>query len=269
MRKVCLSLCLVAAVLPGSGRAAQTPALTAQDAPLVTAAEMHQRACNDLASIVVNDGNMLPQIDNFMASFSAAMKPGDGSIGDLDGRYPGLKAKVLAAMLPVLKRNAMKQIPLYRADISELYCANLTTTEARKAAAGMRQPAFQAFIGSAVKNINYDRVTKEVVADKDVTARSVSATYRASGARVAKAMTPAQLAAVGAFLQSPVGRKLGMLNPQKAVIDAKWFNHADPANEKEISGIVTDTIVAHVALTDKEVAERMREAMTAPDVLAK
>lgn len=223
----------------------------------------HQAACDGLAAIVIDDARTPAQVDTLMATFAAAMKPGDDSLGDLDAEYPGLTNKVIANLRPIFLRSVQSAKPLYRRDLSALYCAELTLAETREAQAEFSKPAFRSFIDRAVQSVSYEGLVKDAIAEKDASAATIQSEYRAVGRRMAKDSTPQERAALMTFLASPTGRKLAALTPKKAAIDAKWVNYSTPEIEQEIHASVIETAVSHIALTNKELADQMRASMMA------
>lgn len=223
----------------------------------------HQAACDGLAALVIDDARTPAQVDTLLSTFAAAIKPGDDSLGDLDAEYPGLTNKVIANLRPIFLRSVQSAKPLYRRDLSALYCAELTLAETREAQAEFSKPAFRSFIDRAVQSVSYEGLVKDAIAEKDASAATIQSEYRAVGRRIAKDSTPQERAALMTFLASPTGRKLAALTPKKAAIDAKWVNYSTPEIEQEIHASVIETAVSHIALTNKELADQMRASMMA------
>jgi hypothetical protein len=234
-------------------------AALAQSTPAVSSE--HAAACDALALTVADGSQIATQVNSFLATFEASMKPGDGSIGDLNVTYPGLKPKLVAAMRPIVIEAANKYVVPYRAEMSQLYCANLSIEEARIAKAEMSAPAFRSFVQRTMQEVKFDGMVKDIIAEKDITDSAVRAEYKSAATRVT--ITPDESAAILRFLSSPTGRKLTAMNAKKAQIEAKWFNYSAPEDDRAIELAVINTMADHIALTDKGTADELRKAMLA------
>jgi hypothetical protein len=227
-------------------------------------AEAHKAACDALAAIVMPDQQIEPQTDRLVEGMLTQFFAQDPAMRQLETAYPGMRDALGAGMKPVLIAVAYRVMPRYRGELSALYQANLTTGEARSAAAFFSSPAMARLLGSLYANMDYRAVLGDLDPDKPVTASDVQADLRSASVKVAKTVSREDEAAIGAFMTSPLGRKLNAIRPQKLAIEAKWSNYTDPEAEKAIEQAVMQAIVGHVALTDPETAALMREELAKP-----
>jgi hypothetical protein len=226
-------------------------------------------ACDELALALLPDESLETQVDQTLQAVFTQLYRSEPSFPKLEAAYPGLKQAMIAGVRPVMLKAARQARPLYRADLSALYQANLTTKEAREATAFVLSPEMQAFKASAERNMTYKNTTAAALQDKDVTTEEVQADVRIAANKTAGEVTPKQLAVLKAFFASPAGQKMRALAPQKNAIDTKWVNYSTPELEKEIELAMIDAMINHIAKTDPKTAKAMRAELkpdgTLPD----
>lgn len=215
----------------------------------------------EIAALVVSDDHTDAKVDGLIAATLQAMVEADGDIAAMDKEYPGLIRAVGDAMRPVMMRGVVESLPGYRADLAAMYAANLSAAEAREFADFLAEPGSRAFFGAAVRRVNYQSIANDVVAERDISATSLSRDVRNAAAKVAAEATPEQVKRVEAFFTAPLGRKLLALRDRKSAVDLKWANMEMPALEQEMELVVIETMVSHVGKTDPELAKGMREAL--------
>ncbi|MFM5906129.1 MAG: hypothetical protein ACKOPO_00830 [Novosphingobium sp.] len=221
----------------------------------------HAAACTGLAETVADATQLTAQVEAFLKTFEASMKPGDGSIGDLNQKFPGLTPKIVATMRPLVLASAARYIKPYQAELSQMYCANLTLADVRTAKAEMSTPAFRTFVQRAMRQVKFEGVVQDIIAEKDITDSALRNEYKSAANKVT--LTPEESASIMRFLSSPTGRKLTAINGQKAKIEAKWFNYSTPQDDRAMELAIIKAMSDHIALTDKEMGERLRKTMLA------
>lgn len=224
-------------------------------------AEAHKAASDELAAIVLPDAQIEPQTDRMVEAMLTQYFEQDAEIREFEAVYPGMRDAVGAGMKPVLVKLAFKLQPSYRADLAALYRDNLSTAEARAAAAFFRSPAMAKFTAAARANMNYKATFADLDPDKAVSVADVQTDMRVAGVNSVKAVTPAEMTTIATFMTSPLGIKLRALNPQKLAIDTKWMNYTDPEAEKAVVVAVEQAMIGHIALSDPETAELMRQEL--------
>jgi Uncharacterized protein conserved in bacteria (DUF2059) len=229
-----------------------------------TLAEAHRAACDDLAAIVVSNQQMELQIDKVAETTIDQLFASSSDMQNLEAAYPGMKDALGAGIKPVLRDVVFGILPQYRAELSALYQANLTTREARNAAAFFRSPPMVKMLDSAYASVDYKAAAVDALADKAVTAGALSKDYDAAGRKAALTLTAGEQAAVGMFMTSPLGLKLRAINPQKLAIETKWANYTDPQSEALVASAVTGAMISHIALSDPETADLMRQELAKP-----
>lgn len=251
-----------------AGIAAPVAPLAAKPAAVKASPAAHKAACDDLAVALTPDDQVADQVDKLIAAMLKRMGEEPG-MAKLEARYPGILNAAGERVRPIMLRSASLTQPLYRADLSKLYQANLTTSEARTAAAFFRSPAARAFIAAVQNNISYETSADRLYDQKNVSTSDVRAELGSAGRTAANQVTPAQRQEVAAFFSSPLGQKLIRLNPQKNAIDAKWFNYAPPGIEREVEIATMEAMIDHIAKTDPDTAKRLRDGLEADGRLPK
>lgn len=178
----------------------------------------------------------------------------------LDKAYPDLRAELAAAWLPLFIENVEFVKPKYAAEIAELYAKNLTIGEVRENLAFWKSAAGQALSRQLNSNLKFDasldEIVKETMVDvNDQSGASTAALERDRAAAVRttiKQISPEARLQIMRYSLSPAGRKIVALNPQRAAIDAKWFNATSPEVEAKIQTTTIETIAAHIARVDAE-----------------
>lgn len=250
---------LAAAMLAGAALAPSEP-VAAQAAIQPLAAEK-KLVCDRIAILVAPDAQVDQQGDKLIEATIAAIRRSDPTFDQMEAEFPGLFQALKTAWKPVFLKSSAEVLPLYRAELSQLYQDNLTLAEARQVLAFFGSPEFQAFIASARSNIDYANTAETLLASDQLTGGALRKDMLAAGARTADQMTKAQQSRIAVFFASPVGQKLVTLRNRKLQIDVKWANYVSPEMEEEIERITIEAMVNHIAKTDPETAAAMRKEL--------
>ncbi|MFM5894287.1 MAG: hypothetical protein ACKOQM_07635 [Novosphingobium sp.] len=263
-----LNYVLMTALLAGSPAMAK-PVKRAAPVAVKVDPDARKAAADRLAEVLTPQNAMPAQVDKILASLLENMKRNDPSFERMEQTYPGMLQAVGDAMRPVLLKSSMSTVPLYRADLSQLFQGELTAAEADAASRFFGSNDGQALIASLQDNMQYNRSVGAVAADKTATNADVRADKGAAGVRTFQSLEPAQRQRVMAFFTSPAGRKLIALGPKRTAIDQKWFNYSPPGSEKEIQTAVLEAMVQHIAKTDPEKSAKFRAVLEGQGLLAK
>lgn len=259
---------VMAALLAGSPALAKP---VKRAAPVAVKADpaVRKAAADRLAEVLTPESALPGQVDKILALLLENMERNDPGFAKMEQAYPGMIQAVSDAMRPVLLKSSASAIPLYRADLSQMFQTELTAAEANEAAAFFASSDGQALIASLQDNMKYDRTVGALSQDKSATNADVTADKSAAGMRTFQALGPAQRQRVMAFFTSPTGRKLIALGPKRSAIDQKWFNYTPPESEAAIQTAVLEAMVQHVAKTDPEKAAKFRAELEKEGMLAK
>lgn len=243
----------------------------AQSAPAAvpaSAADAHKAAADELALVLTPDSSIEPQVDLVIRTMITQLRRSEPDLAELDQEFPGLLDAVGTRVRPIMVRAGRKTLPLYRADLSNLYEGNLTTEEMRQAAAFFRTPEMRAFVSTAQGNLTFEKSTAAALDQREASTSDVQSDVRAAAQRTEEEISPAQRRKLMAFVFSPVGRKLSALNPRKQAINAKWFNYSEPGLEKEVETATIDAMIEHIAKSDPELAGAMRRELQSREASA-
>ena len=259
-------LCRFAVLAVTLGLALSLPA-QAQNTGAATAMspaqdEAHKAACDALAAAIVPNSMIEPQSDRLVEALLEQLFNQDENLRKLETAFPGMRDALGAGLKPIVVRQAHEVMPRYRGDLSQLYQVNLTTAEARRAATFIASPTFTAFTSAAYANMNYKAIAGALSEERDVTAAEVRSDVYAAGAKTGAALSAKEVATISVFMSSPLGVKLRSLNPQKLAIETKWTNYSEPAAEQEVAAAIETAMIAHIALSDPEFADELRESLT-------
>jgi hypothetical protein len=250
---------LAAALLAGAAIWPSEP-VAAQTAPQQLAAEK-KAVCDGIAALVAPDDFVAQQSDKVVDATIVAMRRGDPTFDQLEAQYPGLLQALKTAWKPMVRKNSVEVLPLYRAELSQLYQDNLTLAEARQVMTFFSSPEFKAFITSARSNLDYANTAESIVTNEQLTGGAVRKDMLAAGERTVAQMTQAQQGKLTAFFATPTGRKLIGLRNRKLQIDLKWSNYVSPEMEKEMELVTIEAMLDHIAKTDPGTAAGMRQEL--------
>jgi hypothetical protein len=234
-----------------------------------TDAAAHKAAADRLAAIVVSDSDVPMMVEGMLDAAIAQMLNEEPEMAQFDEEFPGLFEALKNAWRPVLLKDAYDSRPPYRADLSALYQANLTTDEIKQAADFLGQPDVQGYLKAAKKKIDYRATLGDAMADREIQQGSIRSDVARAGSAAAEEASPQMRRKLSDFFNSPVGRKLVALNPKKMVIDAKWVNYSPPGGEEEIERITLEAMLGHIAKTDPALAAQMRKELEAGEAAGK
>lgn len=262
-----VQLGLAGLVVAAPGAFAQTTVPAAFQAPMVSPA---LRAASDrLAAIVNPDSIVENQVDRLAETLLGAMFASGTDLAKMEVTYPGLRDALGASIKPVMAKYSLRAMPLYRAELSQLYQSRLTVSELNHAADFFVSPVMVKFIASARANMDMKNMVKSMVAETEATTVDIRRDMGTAGAKTVLALSPAEQDLLVAFFASPVGVKLNALRDEKLAIDTKWANYTDPQVETEVEALVVNAMVSHIALTDPEVAEAIQEELAKPQAETK
>ena len=81
-----------------------------------------EQACDRLA-VALTPGSSVPlQVDTAVSAMLQAMVQQDASFAAMNQKYTGLTDAIPARVRPLMIGNSKATLPLYRADLSQLYC---------------------------------------------------------------------------------------------------------------------------------------------------
>ena len=262
LRYLLLAAALVGAPLVAKPVPRAAVAATANPAAL-------KQACDRLAAALAPGSSVPRQIDTVVAAMLQAMVQQDASFAAMNQKYPGLTDAIAVRVRPLMIDGSNTTLPLYRADLSQLYCDTMTLAEASAAAAFFESVDRQALLASATANMSYKASAGALAQGGDASAGDVRADQQAAARRTVDGMSPAQLRRVSQFFATPAGRKMIAIGPRKTALEQKWFNYSPPGLEAEVASAMAGAIVDHIGKTDPELAAKLREALIAKGVLPK
>lgn len=268
LRYALVALAVVASPLAAKP-AARKPAPAPVAAPVADDPAARKAAADDLALALTPESSVEVQTDGIIKTMLDQLLRGDSGLAELEKTYPGLMAAVGVRVRPIILRSGQQSLPLYRADLSKLYQANLTTGELREAATFFRSPEMQAFVSAAQRNLKFENTTAAALGQRDASTADLQSDVRTAAQKTAGEVTDLQRRKITVFMISPLGRKLSALNPQKQALNAKWFNRSDPVLEKEVEIATIEAMIEHIGKTDPALAKEMRAKLVADGALPK
>ncbi|MFM5917713.1 MAG: hypothetical protein ACKOOL_09290 [Novosphingobium sp.] len=259
---------LMAALLAGSPAVAK-PA--ARKAPVAVKSDpaVLKAACDKLAALVTPDSAVPQQADKLIGAMLQTMLDKDAGFKALNNRYPGMTDAIAQRVQPLMLESSRATLPLYRADLSSLYAANMTLAEANAAVAFFSSDDGRALLSSANANIDYKTTVGAITSGGEASTSDLKQDVRSAALQTVAQMTPARKARVGAFFSSPAGQKIIAIGPKKAELDRKWFNYAPPGLQDRVALATVEAMVDHIAKTDPDMAKKMRDALIEKGVLPK
>jgi hypothetical protein len=240
--------------------AAQTSVPTAASAPVSS-------NWDDLAGVVIGSDETLATSSKMLDGLVQELLK-DASFTEMEGAYPGLMTAFTDALRPIMREEVGRMLPQYRADLAALYADTLTVDEAGEALRFMTGPAMTRFRAQINQSRTTNAIIRDVKAQQDVSAASLEADARSTALEAMLQMQSQEMKDINAFYRTPLGMKLAAINPRKLAIDQKWSNHLSPEAERMIEPAVFEAMISHVAKTDPEIAEAMREELAAPSPVA-
>jgi len=218
-------------------------------------------ACENLAEAIDSDDNQDAQIETLLKATYDALERQSPSLLVLEDAYPGLRVAVTDAIRAPVRENVQEATPLYRAELAQFYCANLSSVEVSDSVSFWTSPTGRKFLAGVNRTMGYSATAEQFAAEKDVEIAQFRKDAELAGMRAALRMTPEERMTFLGFFRSPSGQKLFSLNERKNAIDVKWMNYAPEGKVKEIEQIVTDTMIAHIARTDPETAKKIQDSI--------
>ena len=226
-------------------------------------------ACDRLAALLTPDSAVPHQVDNIIASMLQAMLQQDASFAAMNQKYPGMSDAIGVRVRPLIIDGSKTALPLYRTELSQLYCDSMTLADATTAAAIFESGDGQVLLTTATANMSYKASFGALAQGGDASAGDVRADLKDAAQRTVDGMSPAQLQRASRFFASPAGRKMIATGPRKTALEQKWFNYSPPGLEGKVASATAGAMVDHIGKTDPALAVRLREALVAKGVLPK
>lgn len=264
---------LLPVMLLGAGAAASAAPTTASQstgaAVQTDPVAAHKAACDELAAAIITGDDTEGQVEKMLTALLDQLDASDPNFKLMEAAYPGLKQAVAVAVKPVMIRQVRSILPGYRADLAALYLDNLTTDEAREAAAFFRRDDVRTFVSTLNQANDFKSISQQAASAKSITSESVNADLGAAGVRAVRQLSPEQRKPIMDFFTGPLGSKLVALSPRKTQIDAKWSNYAPPAFVAELMQTMGRAMVDHVGKSDPETAKRIEAEFVQTGLIAK
>ena len=260
---------VVMATLLGGSPAVAKPVKQAAPVAVKSDPVALKAACDKLAALVTPDRMIPQQTDKIITTMLQALLEKDAGFAALNARYPGMTDAIGQRVRPIMLESSMSTLPLYRADLSNLYAANFTLAEANAAVAFLSSADGQAMVNSANANLDYKTSVKALTAGGEATTKDLRQDARAAAEQTVDAMPPARKARIGAFFASPAGQKIIAMGPRKSELDQKWFNYSPPGLEGRVSRATIEAMLDHIAKTDPATSQGMRTALIDKGILPK
>jgi hypothetical protein len=248
----------LAALCLGSPVHAAAPAST--DAPSDVQAPAALSVWDKLAGVAVGYDNIHASTDRMLDAMIGQIAKAPDFV-ELEQSFPGLTAAMAEALRPVMHDEVVLIMPQYRAELSALYARSLTAEEAGEALRAMSGEPMKRFREQIAASRSVAAMVRDITAQQEVSSASLSSDVRSSAMEAMLQMDPADVAAINGFFRSPLGVKLGALNPAKLAIDQKWANTMTPGGEKRMQVLIVEAMTGHIAKTDPKLAKTMRKAM--------
>lgn len=259
---------LMAALLAGSPVVARpvkrAPATAVKSDPAALKA-----ASDKLAELVTPEAAIPQQADKLVGSMLQTLLEKDAGFNALNSRYPGMTDAITQRVRPIMLESSRSTLPLYRAELSSLYAANMTLAQANAAVAFFSSADGPALLSSANSNLTYKSTAKAISGGGEAQTSDLRQDVRSAAQQTVAELSPAQRSRVGAFFASPAGQKIIAIGPQKAQLDQKWFNYSPPGLEQRVSLATVEAMLDHIGKTDPDMEKRMRDALVAKGVLPK
>lgn len=245
-----------------AGLAGGTLASPVQAAPAAAGIDPagNKALCDQLALALTPDSIIPIQIDSILGEMGKQILASDTTMAEMEAAYPGLVDAVTSAMRPIMLRSVMRMMPAYRADVSAFYCTKMTRTELTSAVAFMTSPDGQALVTQVNQKLEFKDSVGALAAEEEPSLDQLHSDKRRAAAATINSMPPDQLARIGAFSQTPTGRKMASLSRERSALDQKWFMKSDPQDDAAMEEAVITAMIDHIAKTDPATAKRM-EAM--------
>lgn len=238
-------------------------------APVQTNPAARQQLCDRLAAALTPDNAIPKQADSIVAALLQAMLKQDAGFAAMNQKYPGMTDAIGVRVRPLLIEGSQATLPLYRTELSQLYCDTLTTAEARAAAAFFESADGQAMLSSATASLEYSASITALVKGGEASSSDLRSDARAAARQTAADMSEVRKQRVGQFFSSSVGQKLIALGPRKSALDQKWFNYSPPGMEDKVAAATAGAMVDHIAKTDPALAARLHDMMVEKGILPK
>ena len=229
----------------------------------------HWLAADRFAAVLTPEAVLPQQADRLIVSMFDAFDRKDAGFNTMEQQYPGMKEAISVRIRPIVINYARQTLPLYRADLSQLFQAELTTAECNAAVAFFASSDGQVLMSSLQESMGYERTAGALAGQKPATNADVAADKRAAGQQAFSSFDPARRQRVTRFFESPLGRKLLALGPQRTAIDQKWVNYSPPGADAVMQTAVLEAMVDHVGKTDPAKAAQFRAELEKEGLLPK
>ena len=228
-----------------------------------------KQACDRLAAALTPDSAVPRQTDSIIASMLLAMVKQDNGFAALNQKFPGLTDAIGVRLRPLLIEGSLATLPLYRAELSQLYCETLTLAEAKAAVTFFESEDGQAMMSSASANLEYSSSVAALVKGGEASSSDLRSDARAAAQQTAAAMPAASKLRAAQFFASPAGQKLIGIGPRKSALDQKWFNYSPPGMEERVAAATAEAMVDHIGKTDPALATKLHNLMVEKGILPK
>lgn len=147
----------------------------------------------------------------FARTFTASFDASAESLA-AEARFPGIRNAALAAGTQALEDGAMREVPALQSQIADLVQARLSAGDLAAVLRFYQQPAVRRLQAAAGTSMPVDAMIAKAKA-QPVPSFSAAELVDHAARGAEAAATPADRAAVAAFMATPAGRRFGALMP--------------------------------------------------------
>lgn len=230
-------------------------------APITNADPKRAEACNALAAVVLSEEGLTARTGRMLVGMLDGLYRQEKDMQELESMFPGMRDALATGLKPLVYRYAATDLPLIRADLATLYCANLTTDEANEVATFFGSSVMRKYTSSIYANMNYDHMVTGAAIEASIGVEAVRRAIESATAAATQALTESDRTQIEAFFASAIGKKMQALEQQKLEIDTKWINYSPKESEREIELATMEAMVGHVRKTDPKLANELRKEL--------
>lgn len=235
--------------------AAQPAAAPAQPAPDAGVSSPAVRPDSMALTRLVNPEELT--IKMLVRSFEDSLRTMVGSNEDylaLEKEYPGVSEAVVAAMLDVMRADAIAELPKMRERYARFYAEHFSPAETAELIRFYSSKTGQRLVAAKLTKLDAKPLTGELLKSPDgqVSKDHIQAMNRAASGSIAEEITPEDLAALKEFSQTPVFRKLTSARGAMEQLEADIANEPDPELDKALEAATERAIAKFMGADPSE-----------------
>jgi len=167
----------------------------------------------------------------------------DPNIKQMESEHPGVVAAMWKASRPILAEALAGSLPDLWNGLARVYAKHLSSTQIDEMIRFFQSPTGRKFLVEMNRNVDSRPMFRDMVRQEgQVGEKSYLETVSGAATAAASAMSPAEMAEIARFADSPIGKALQGVGSDVTKVILEWSNRSDPKIDARVEAAMVEAI---------------------------